>query len=842
MKCSKGGLFMTGNEPTDCVISSIVIPAHNQWHVLQNCLLALESTLAEKSYEIIVVDNGSTDATAEECPGLGETLFAGRFHYLRTGHAMRVGAAFNSGAALAKGEFLIFLNSAAVPLPGWHEPLLNDFAAFPNIAATGPLLLYPESEPFGFTVHHLGICITPNLKIEHLYEGIPANAPLARKRRFFQMIAGTCMVIRRELFHATGAFDERFTDGLEAVDLCARLWNAGYTMTVNPEARVVHHTSQTPGRKTYDAENSRLLGQDGLYLLVPDWHIHLKNDGFRPAVNSWLSCSAENPGQLRSRASVAKLHSPEKKGILLDLIQAFPLDAELYQSLAELLESEGDFCQASVALQTGLKMSDTPAMRLDLERAAVKSGNTALAQQATALLEKFSYPFHQYVNMAEQRQEWCTEIGLEELAKVYADWLAKSDERFQQDYRPVMKRLRSRQAEGIPETSPVTPCALGRKKRQPTVSVIVPSYNYAAFLPYTLENVLSETGITLDVIVVDDGSADNTAEVARSFGKEIRYIHQENQGLPAARNTGIQAAKGEYILFLDADDLVCPGTVRSQCEILEHNRDADLAVCLNQLFTSPSPAGPFSPSGGFPLPKGAFTTWFCLRNIAPVHAFMARRSLVENVGAFDVSLRAVEDYDFWLKCLAHGSQIVINDKGLVFYRQHGQSMSNLKHQQQLIHEYLIRERVERLLKENDNFAAGVKTNGWLAHASRCFDLAISLMDIDAEKTASVMNAGIVAIKNVAKAVAFGKADSLYTGEDGEASRHHVLFCMTRLDILCHFNMEHATQARDIVVNLFPEASLAEDLREHLKKELFAKHNCPALSIPDFADWQTRKQA
>ncbi len=175
--------------------SSIIIPVFNQWELTRACLKALASTIKDKSVEVIVVDNASTDVTQEACPFLGKQLFGNTFRYFRCTNNMNFGPASNIGAAMAVGEYLIFLNNDTVPLPGWYQPLIDDFSRFSKIAATGPLLLYPKSEPFGHTIQHLGVVVSPFLKVGHLYEGIPADSPLARKRRFFQIITGACMVI-----------------------------------------------------------------------------------------------------------------------------------------------------------------------------------------------------------------------------------------------------------------------------------------------------------------------------------------------------------------------------------------------------------------------------------------------------------------------------------------------------------------------------------------------------------------------------------------------------------------------------------------------------------------------
>ena len=121
---------------------------------------------------------------------------------------------------------------------------------------------------------------------------------------------------------------------------------------------------------------------------------------------------------------------------------------------------------------------------------------------------------------------------------------------------------------------------ISTKKNQPgLVSIIVPCFNYAHFLPETLKSVSAQSFQNWECIIVDDGSADNTSEVAtkfRLYDSRFRLISQSNCGLPAARNTGIQASVGEYIQLLDADDLITPEKLELQVAYLEKNRTVDI--------------------------------------------------------------------------------------------------------------------------------------------------------------------------------------------------------------------------------------------------------------------------
>lgn len=272
--------------------SSIIIPVYNNWNFTRKCLKSLAANTDREKLEVIVVDNASTDATEKGCPFLGQQLFGERFTYLRNQENRNFSGACNQGAELAKGEYLIFLNNDTEVQKGWLEPLIEDFSQYPDIGATGPLLLYPDETPLGKTVQHLGIFITPFMKLGHLYGHIPARSSLVRKRRFFQAITGACLTIPRDLFFSVGKFDEEYVNGFEDVDLCARLTALGLRMTVNPDSVVVHYEGKTEGRHASDDRNYKILERKNLHNLKPDWHIFLAEDGNRLKLSQWLTVSA----------------------------------------------------------------------------------------------------------------------------------------------------------------------------------------------------------------------------------------------------------------------------------------------------------------------------------------------------------------------------------------------------------------------------------------------------------------------------------------------------------------------------------------------------------------------
>ncbi|WP_165176036.1 glycosyltransferase [Desulfovibrio sp. ZJ369] len=252
------------------------------------------------------------------------------------------------------------------------------------------------------------------------------------------------------------------------------------------------------------------------------------------------------------------------------------------------------------------------------------------------------------------------------------------------------------------------------KPDTPLVSVIIPAYNYARFLPCAVKSVQAQStdGVATEILIVDDGSTDNTAAEAQAFGAAVRYIYQENQGLSAARNTGLRAARGEYLVFLDADDLLGKGNLASHLRLFAARPDLEISVCLClQTFESREASDAF-----WPLMQKHLDLHLCNANISPVHTFMLRSQTAAQVGFFDVSLGACEDQDFWLRCAVAGKIFACNPEGLVIYRKHGQSMTN-RHVRQLVYDAAMHSKVGKALDETPDFPKAGKFSGWLAHAA-----------------------------------------------------------------------------------------------------------------------------
>jgi glycosyltransferase involved in cell wall biosynthesis len=208
----------------------------------------------------------------------------------------------------------------------------------------------------------------------------------------------------------------------------------------------------------------------------------------------------------------------------------------------------------------------------------------------------------------------------------------------------------------------------------PMVSVVIPAYNQAQYLAGAIQSVLTQSNRDFEVIVVDDGSTDDTPQVTSKFDTDIRYIYQENQGLAGSRNTGIREAKGEYIALLDSDDEWSPEFLQTMTSLAAEYPDADV------LYSGAC----FMDADGFDLPQDSnFSVvppekmyWTLLRaNFIIPSSIVLRRSVAMVNGLFDLSFRRLQDWEFWLRLAKTGHKFIGVKTCLVRYRLHSSSLS-----------------------------------------------------------------------------------------------------------------------------------------------------------------------
>ena len=250
------------------------------------------------------------------------------------------------------------------------------------------------------------------------------------------------------------------------------------------------------------------------------------------------------------------------------------------------------------------------------------------------------------------------------------------------------------------------------KTGAPLVTVIVPAFNYGSLIAYTLESLLGQEYRNWECLVVDDGSEDYTASIVNDYrnrDKRIAYVYQQNGGLSNARNTGLSQARGKYIQFLDADDLIESRKLQCQVRYLENNPETDIVYGAARYFRTDRPDErrlsmkaidePWMPEISGP---GEEILQFLVKaNIMVVSAPLLRRRTIDQVGLFDEKLLLFEDWDYWIRCAIKGARFQYLDEvgALSLIRCHSNSLSqnSIKARKYVIR---LRQKLNKILQDD----------------------------------------------------------------------------------------------------------------------------------------------
>jgi glycosyltransferase involved in cell wall biosynthesis len=205
------------------------------------------------------------------------------------------------------------------------------------------------------------------------------------------------------------------------------------------------------------------------------------------------------------------------------------------------------------------------------------------------------------------------------------------------------------------------------------ISVIIPTYNSERFVTEAIDSVLAQTFKDFEILVIDDGSTDETESLMRRYDAPVRYIRQENGGVAVARNRGIEESRGKYIAFLDADDTWFPEKLERQLRSLEAS--AGHRACYSAFLVVDADLKELgiSRSARFGL---AIEDLLLRGNvIGSICTVLCERSLFETAGGFDPDLSQCADWDMWVR-LAELTEFIYLDEPLVTYRQHDANMSH----------------------------------------------------------------------------------------------------------------------------------------------------------------------
>jgi GT2 family glycosyltransferase/glycosyltransferase involved in cell wall biosynthesis len=365
-------------------VCSIIIPVSNNLELTKQCLTALASSTTAVDYEVILVDNGSMDGTA----AFLQTL-QGDVRIIRNDENRGFAKACNQGAKEARGKYLVFLNNDTIPQSNWLGPLVQEVEEHPEVGVVGSKLLYPDG-----TIQHAGVVFSRDGAPYHIYRRVPADSPAVSKRREFQAVTAACLLIRRDLFEAVGGFDEAFVNGFEDVDLCLKVRKQGFQVIYQPRSVLYHFESQTPGCKTHDVVNSRLLRERwNNFLWMEDADLHYYMDGFKLVGDSYdakMATKAVPLTDVRDRASWAHVAAVQAAALKKDweavrrelqLVDEWPNDRLVLSWGANVAERLKEPKYQVRFLTRAVEVGGTTNERISLARLLLEQGDVVGAEQ-----------------------------------------------------------------------------------------------------------------------------------------------------------------------------------------------------------------------------------------------------------------------------------------------------------------------------------------------------------------------------------------------------------------------------------------------------------------------------
>ncbi|TKB66558.1 MAG: glycosyltransferase [Nitrospira sp.] len=373
----------------DC---SIVIPVWNKRELTEQCLAELARVTSGISYEVIVVDNHSTDDTAHFLDQL-----SGDIQIIRNSENLGFAKACNQGARAARGRFLVFLNNDTIPLNNWLTALVAEVTSHPDVGIVGSKLLYEND-----TIQHAGVVFSRDgLMPYHLYRRFHRDHPAVNQRRTFQSVTAACMLIRREVFETAGGFDEGFQNGLEDVDLCLKVHDKGWQIVYQPLSVLYHLESQTPGRKTHEQANAlRFLKRWGQRWWLADEDLYYYADGY---LSVHTKDGDKEQLELRplqrdgEKASWRLVVETERAALRQDipLMESLLVRCDEWPSVADVLSWGAWLCTkigysplSRHFYEKLLQHHDDPAARRALARMALEEGNLSEADAHLSALMK----------------------------------------------------------------------------------------------------------------------------------------------------------------------------------------------------------------------------------------------------------------------------------------------------------------------------------------------------------------------------------------------------------------------------------------------------------------------
>lgn len=608
--------------------AAIIILSYNSLEMTQNCIASIRENCCRESYELVVIDNASQDGSAE---------------WLKTQQDIKLlcntenkgfPKGCNQGIELAEPESDIFL-------------LNNDTLMMPNSLFWLRMGLYENTQ--------VGACGSVSnsagnhQKIQKTYETVGGYLEYALRNNIPQKypyeermyLIGFAMLIKREAVNKVGTLDEQFSPGnFEDTDYGVRLIHAGYRNRVCKNSFIFHW-----GGKSFGKNQER-------YIALIEKNKKIFEEKFKESYSSYSSIRTD---------IIEKMNVKEKE----ESIRVLDLECGYGMTLAK-LQSEYPKAQCYGITKTQKKAE------IATRYATVVQGELESISLDTQW-GKFDYVVAGEILDSLPQPEKCLQKIRSFLKESGRLLVSVRELKYwnEQSLRKLMEQS-GFQVENVwyykilGEKLEICQLIMEVKinvNEQPLVSVIIPTYNRAYCIEKAVESVLKQDYDNMEILIVDDGSTDDTETIIRNIGDErIKYYKiLSNKGAGAARNVGIQHAKGKYIAFQDSDDVWVEGKLKKQVAVLENSDYGMVYSCFEREF----PDGRVEKVPRDAIQKeakeGYIYPYLLAESYISTQTMLVKKEVLYQIQGFDEALKSYEDYDLAIRIARNCEVAFINE-------------------------------------------------------------------------------------------------------------------------------------------------------------------------------------
>jgi GT2 family glycosyltransferase len=585
---------------------SVVIPAYNNFIYTKQCVFSIFKNHPLLNFEIIIIDNGSTDDTKEYFAKFNDL---NNFRFISNDENLGFAKASNMGAKLSRSENILFLNNDTVVSKGvidvLYYSITADSAESLKIVTAGPLLLYPDKK-----IQEAGIMFEERLVPYNAYSradisGCRQSSDIKNTIyiRSYNALTAACLMLKKEIFETAGSFDEGYMNGFEDVDLCLKLRESGYKLIFNPKSIVFHFEEKTAGRKKYDTEN--------INRFMKKWEHRYKRDNyiFAEMDNLFITNKSKNDVS-KHIIPLNWFKSAEKEIDNLISGNKYKEALKLCDDILELNKYNIKFHKKKENIKRNFDIAES---QKDIR---------------FLLDEKEKLLFLYKAVMKRIAKDNRTKVTLDE-NEIYQIWIKYNE----------------------PSDTETEKQKIFEFRNKPKISVIMPVYNTdREYLIKAIESVINQTYPKWELCIADDASTEIHVKEILKYYKEkderIKIVFGTKNGhISKTSNDALSIATGDYIALLDHDDELPEYALFFLVKEINEHPDAKLIYSdEDKLYLDGSRV-----LRVLPYFKPDWNPDLFLSQNFISHLGVYKKSIVDEIGGFRVGYEGSQDYDLALR-------------------------------------------------------------------------------------------------------------------------------------------------------------------------------------------------